>query len=531
LAALPAVFVGYLFVYPLTAILVRGLAPGGRLDGAPLLDVFSSADLRGVAWFTLWQAAASTALTLLIALPGAYVMARYRFPGRRLLRAAVTIPFVLPTVVVGTAFLALLGPGGPLGVDLRRTVWAILIAHVFYNYAVVVRTVGSFWERIDPSLEDAARVLGASRWQAFRTVTLPLLRPAIASAASIVFLFTFTSFGVILILGGLRHSTIEVEIWRQAVLLDSSIAPALAIIQLAVVGLLLIAYSRYQERRAVQFQLSSVRSAARRPDTVAARLLVSANVALMALLLGSPLAVLAYRSLRSAGGFTMDHYGDLSSSAGGSVLFVSPIEAVGNSLRFALTATIIALIVGMLAAIVITHRPGRLSRGFDSLLMLPLGTSAVTIGFGFLIALGRPVDLRTSFWIVPLAHALIAVPFVVRTAVPVLRSVRHRLREAASVLGAGPSRVWREIDLPIARRAALVGAAFAFAVSLGEFGATSFIARPDAPTLPIAIFRLLGQPGGITFGRAMALSVVLMVLTAVAVFAIERVRAGEAADF
>ena len=358
-----------------------------------------------------------------------------------------------------------------------------------------------------------------------------MLRPAIASAASIVFLFTFTSFGVILILGGLRHSTIEVEIWRQAVLLDSSIAPALAIIQLAVVGLLLIAYSRYQERRAVQFQLSSVRSAARRPDTVAARLLVSANVALMALLLGSPLAVLAYRSLRSAGGFTMDHYGDLSSSAGGSVLFVSPIEAVGNSLRFALTATIIALIVGMLAAIVITHRPGRLSRGFDSLLMLPLGTSAVTIGFGFLIALGRPVDLRTSFWIVPLAHALIAVPFVVRTAVPVLRSVRHRLREAASVLGAGPSRVWREIDLPIARRAALVGAAFAFAVSLGEFGATSFIARPDAPTLPIAIFRLLGQPGGITFGRAMALSVVLMVLTAVAVFAIERVRAGEAADF
>jgi thiamine transport system permease protein len=192
---------------------------------------------------------------------------------------------------------------------------------------------------------------------------------------------------------------------------------------------------------------------------------------------------------------------------------------------------IVALIVGMLAAVVITRRSGRLSRGFDSLLMLPLGTSAVTIGFGFLIALGHPVDLRTSFWIVPLAHALIAVPFVVRTAVPLLRSVRHRLREAAAVLGAGPGRVWREIDLPIVRRAALVGAAFAFAVSLGEFGATSFIARPNAPTLPIAIFRLLGQPGGVTFGRAMALSVVLMVLTGAAVFGIERVRAGEAADF
>jgi thiamine transport system permease protein len=531
LAALPIAFLGYFFVFPLVSILVRGLAPGGDFDGAPLIDVFTSADLRGVAWFTLWQAAASTALTLIIALPGAYVLARFRFPGRRLLRAAVTIPFVLPTVVVGTAFLALLGPGGPLGVDLRRTVWAILIAHVFYNYAVVVRTVGSFWERIDPSIEDAARVLGASRWQAFRTVTLPLLRPAIASAASIVFLFTLTSFGVILILGGLRHSTIEVEIWRQAVLLNSPIAPALAIVQLVAVGLLLWAYSRYQERRAVQFQLASVRVAARRPSTRSAKAFIAANVMAMAILLGSPLMVLIYRSLRSAGRFTFEHYGDIGDLPGSGVLLVSPTEAVGNSLRFALTAMIIAVIIGMLAASVVAYRSGRLSRGFDALLMLPLGTSAVTIGYGFLVALGRPIDLRTSFWIIPLAHALVAVPFVVRTAVPLMRSVRHRLREAAAVLGAGPGRVWREVDLPIVRRAALVGAAFALAISLGEFGATSFIARPNAPTLPIAIFRLLGQPGALTFGRAMALSVLLMALTGAAVFAIERLRSGEAADF
>ena len=532
LAALPVAFLGYFFIYPMVSILVRGLAPGGDFDGAPLLEVFTSGDLRGVAWFTLWQATASTALTLVIALPGAYVLARFRFPGRRVLRAAVTIPFVLPTVVVGTAFLALLGPDGPLGVDLRRTIWAILIAHVFFNYAVVVRTVGSFWERIDPSLEEAARVLGADRWQAFRTVTLPLLGPAIASAASIVFLFTFTSFGVILILGGLQFSTIEVEIWRQAVgLIEPSTAAALAIVQLLGVGLLLLAYSRYQERRAVQFQVASIHATARRPASRGARALVAINVAFMAVFLGTPLGVLIYRSFRSAGRFTTEFYGDLGELPGGSVLFVSPLEAVGNSLRFAVTATVIALVVGMLAAAVVAYRTGRLSRSFDALLMLPLGTSAVTIGFGFLVALGEPVDLRTSFWIIPLAHALVAVPFVVRTAVPLLRSVRHRLREAAAVLGAGPGRIWREIDLPIARRAALVGAAFAFAVSLGEFGATAFIVRPDTPTLPVAIFRLLSQPGAITFGRAMALSVILMVLTGAAVFAIERFRTGEAADF
>ena len=311
-AALPVLFLGYFFIYPLISILVVGLAPGGDFDGALLLRVFTSADIRGVAWFTLWQAVASTALTLIIGLPGAYVLARYRFRGRAFLRAAVTVPFVLPTVVVGTAFLALFGSGSPLGLDLRRTVWAILAAHIFFNYAIVVRTVGSFWERIDPSLEDAARALGADRWQAFRTVTLPLLRPAIASAASIVFLFTFTSFGVILILGDLRFATIEVEIWRQAVgLLDNSAAAALALVQLAVVALILIVYSRYQESRAVQFRLAPARLSAQRPVSRGARAFVAVNVAVMALLVGAPLGVLIYRSVRPAGGFGFDYYGDL----------------------------------------------------------------------------------------------------------------------------------------------------------------------------------------------------------------------------
>jgi thiamine transport system permease protein len=532
LAALPTLFLGYFFVWPLVAVLGEGLTSGGDFDATPIIDALRSGDIRGVVWFTFWQATASTALTLVLGLPAAYMLARYRFPGRRLIRAAVTIPFVLPTVVVGIAFIALLGPDGPLGIDLRRTIWVILIAHVFFNYAVVVRTVGSFWERIDPTLEEAARSLGATRWQAFREVTLPLLRPAIASAASIVFLFTFTSFGVILILGDLRLSTLEVEIWRQAVgLLDRPTAAALAVLQLVGVGLLLIAYSRYQEKRAVQMSIASVKATAQRPTGWKARSFVGLNLGVMAVLLGSPMAVLVMRSLRPAGRFGLDYYRGLGDLPGESVLFVPPTEAIANSLRFALAATAIALVIGLLAATVVAYRRGPVARGFDALLMLPLGTSAVTVGFGFLIALGAPVDLRASPWLIPIAHALIAVPFVVRTAAPLMRSVRHRLREAAAVLGAAPTRVWREIDLPIVRRATLVGAGFAFAVSLGEFGATAFIVRPDAPTIPIAIYRLFAQPGAATFGRAMALSAILMLLTAFAIFMIERFRAGEGADF
>ena len=178
-----------------------------------------------------------------------------------------------------------------------------------------------------------------------------------------------------------------------------------------------------------------------------------------------------------------------------------------------------------LAAAALTRRAGRLVRGFDALLMLPLGVSAVTVGFGFLITLDKPpLDLRTSWILVPLAQALVGVPFVVRTMLPVLRAVDARLREAAAVLGASPLRAWREVDFPLVRRALLVAAGFAFAVSLGEFGATVFIARPDNPTLPVAVARLLGRSGDLNYGQAMALSTVLMLVCAVSLLLLERIR-------
>ncbi|MDQ1465866.1 MAG: thiamine transport system permease protein, partial [Actinomycetota bacterium] len=192
----------------------------------------------------------------------------------------------------------------------------------------------------------------------------------------------------------------------------------------------------------------------------------------------------------------------------------------------------ISLLVGGAAAFVLARRPSRGRRALDTLLMLPLGTSAVTIGFGFLIALDRPpLDLRSSVLLVPLAHAVVAIPFVVRAVVPALRSIDPKLREAAALLGAPPARVRREVDLPIVGRAFLVAAGFAAAVSLGDFGATAFIARPDTPTVPIAIFRLLSLPGRLNFDRAMALSTVLMLLTGLVVVGLERVRVASLTEF
>ncbi|WP_251076589.1 ABC transporter permease [Streptomyces benahoarensis] len=538
LLALPLVFFALFFAYPVAAIVGRGLTDGGHWQFGRLTAVLGDPDILHVLGFTLWQAAASTGLTLLVALPGAYVFARFDFPGKQLLRAVVTVPFVLPTVVVGSAFLALVGRGGLLddlwGARLDTTVWAILLAHVFFNYAVVVRTVGGLWSQLDPRQEEAARVLGAGRFAAWRRVTLPALGPAVAAAALMVFLFTFTSFGVVQILGGPTFSTLEVEIYRQtADFLDLPTAAVLTVIQfVAVLGLLAL-HAWTVRRRETTLRLVDAARTAHRPRGGGQWALLWGTVAVIVVLLVAPLVVLVVRSFAGPDGYGTVFYTTLGSAASADSTFaVAPLDALWNSLAYGAAATAIALVVGGLAAAALTRRGGRLMRGLDALLMLPLGVSAVTVGFGFLITLDKPpLDLRSSWWLVPLAQALVGVPFVVRTMLPVLRAVDGRLREAAAVLGASPWRVWREVDLPMVRRALLIAAGFAFAVSLGEFGATVFIARPDHPTLPVAVARLLGRAGELNYGQAMALSTLLMVVCAGALLALERLRTDHSGEF
>lgn len=546
LALPPALFLAVFFAFPVLSIVALGVAPDGVPDPGALVRTWtSSSTLRVVVW-TIGLALAATTLTLLAGLPAAWVFARFRFPGKRLLRALLTVPFVLPSVVVGAAFLALLGPRSPLNalltaiagpdapqVRLDGTTIAILLASVFYNVAVVLRLVGGFWAHLDPRAEEAARVLGASPWRAFREVTWPLLRPAVLSAVSIVLLFTLTSFGIVLVLGGPGQATLEVEIWRRtALLLDLPAAAALSILQVGGVFLLLLASARAQERLAVAQRLRPAAETERAPRTRRERFLVGAVLTGLVALVGLPLLVLVERSFAVGEGYGLTAWTTLGSLPQRAGLFVPPAQAIGTSILFAFATLLVAGSLGLSAALAIGSRRGWLPQTFDALLMLPVGTSAVTVGFGFLVALDEPpLDLRTSILLIPLAHALVALPFVIRATAPVIRSIDPRLREAAAVLGASPARAWREVDAPIVARAALVGAGFAFAISLGEFGATLFIARPATPTLPVAIYRLLGLPGPLPFAQAMALATVLLILTAISVLAIERLRGSGPSPF
>lgn len=525
LAPLPLAFLAVFFIFPVVSVLYRGLVANGA-EGFG--GVVGSSRLWSVAWFTLWQAVVSTVVTLAVGLPGAAVLSRLSPGGQRWARALVTVPFTLPTVLVAGAFFEVLrvtGLDGPPW-SLRHSVWVVIAAHAFFNYAVVVRTVGSFWTGLDDREEEAARVLGAGRWATWWQVTLPRLRPAIAAASAIVFLFSFTSFGVVLVLGGPRRSTLETEIYRYAVTRgDLSVAAGLASVQLLAVLAMVIVANRLERRRPIPSRLRG------RTPGFRTRRWPLANALVAGVLLGGPILVLIERSLVDGSGYGLGNYQALTASV--RLLPVSAVTALANSFVVAGLAAGLAGLVGLCAALVVVHGRTGLSRLFDLGLTLPLGTSAVTMGFGILIALDRPpVDWRTSWWIVPVAHALVGVPFVIRSLVPVLRAIDPSTREAAAVLGASPSRVWREIDLPVGARGLVVGVGFAFAVSMGEFGATAFLPRqPDQMTAPVVLFRLLTSPGEALRGQAMALSVVLMLAVALAVVVIEAGSAGRRGAF
>lgn len=544
LYTLPLAFLAVFYVYPLTSILRVSFVSSEFGEGAWQV---AAATLRQgsvwqLVWFTTWQAALSTLLAVAAGLPMAYVFAAYSFRGKALLHALLTIPFVMPTVVVASAFLALLGSNGLLNqgltwiwgesaaqIDLEHTLALILLAHVFFNVSVIIRSVGGFWSTLNPHLAEAAAVLGAPPWQRFTLVTLPLLAPSLLASSLLVFLFCFTSFGVILILGGPTFATLEVEIYRQAVdYFNLPVAAVLTLVQMAITFTIMLGYTRLQTTASRQLRRLHKESSARTPATVRQKLVIAVAVGVTMTGLLAPLAALAWRSVSLGGELTLRYYAALGENARQSAFFVPPIAAVGNSLAYAGATLLLSLPLGLIAAYMLARPRWHIGAILDPLLLLPLGTSAVTLGFGFIVALG---PLRTSVWLVPIAHTLIALPFVVRTMLPSLRSLDRRLHEAAASLGASPLQVWRRIDAPLLWRPLLVAAAFAFAISLGEFGATLLIAQPDRPTMPMVIYRALSQPGQLNYGQALAMSTLLMLVTAAVLLVIEQFRLDGSEEF
>jgi len=548
---LPAAFLGYFFYQPLLALFNLLISPEWGFDLAQL----DWEEVWDPLWFTVLQAALSTLLTLLIGLPGAWLFSHFTFPGKKILKLLTTLPFILPTVVVAAGFNALLGPRGWINLGLMalfnlesppiqflNTFAAILTAHVFYNTTIIIRVVSSAWSRQNIRLQHAANVLGASPWRTFWEVTMPLLRPAILGAALLVFLFNFTSFGVVLMLGGAKFATLEVEIYIQALhMLNLPLAGVLSLLQLICTLVITIGHNRISGQSAHEINTHSKEITLQRPRRGWERMAVITLVITLFILLVSPLASLAVRSFikleadrgergEVRTGLTLQYYRELWFNRRGSLFYVPPITAAQNSFLFALITILITVSLGLLVAYALRQRT-LINRILDPLLMLPLGASAITLGLGFILVFNHPPFSDVEFPILlPIAHSLVALPFVVRTLSPALQSIPISLRNAARALGAPPLRVWWEVDLPLLAPSVLVSIIFALTISLGEFGASTFLSRPEYPTLPVAIYRYISQPGALNYGQALAMSTLLMLVCAGGILVVERVQP-QAKDF
>ncbi len=495
-SAITVAFVGVLVLWPLAAILRRGFAPAGSIELAAISEVLGSARSRSVLWFTVVQAGWSTLATLLVGLPAAWAVSR-PFRGRAFVLGITAAAFATPTVVMGLAWRSVLDRG----------LLAVVCAHVAFNVAVVVHVVGTAWSGMDPRPAEAARTLGASKARAWYDITLPRLRGSIAAATLLTFLFSFTSYGVIVVVGSNRQSTIESEIARLSRNLQFDRAGVLALVQLVVV--IIVATTA---RRAERTVVSETAASAGRVRSLR-RTLSALPAALVAVV---PFAVLVRRVMfvdgrPSARALAALHDVDLRVGA-------TPIRALGQSVVVAAVAVCVTMVVG-LAAIAATAGPSWIARVVDVAVIVPLGVSAVTLGYGYLITFDEaPLRLRDHWWIVPLAHAAVAVPFVVRYIRPGLRSVDASVVEAAATLGADARRRLTSVVLPLLRPAIVGAAAFAAAISLGEFGATSMLARRGEPTATSLIGQLLGRPGDAPrlAADALALALALVIVLVLA---------------
>lgn len=544
---IPLIFLALFFLYPLASIFEISFISDGVLDLSGFAEIITTHLYRNTLWFTTWQAFASTILTISLAIPCSYVFARYRFRGKALMMSLTTLPFVLPTVVVASAFSALLGENGVLNtllrhllggvhtyVDLEGTIWIILIVHVFYNFAIAFRMITGYWINQGANVEEAAQVLGSFGWRLWRDIRLPAIRPALLASFILIFIFNFTSFGVVLILGQSRFATIEVEIYLQTIaFFDLPVAGALSLVQIVTMISLMIVYSHLQ-KHATPADLRSSQSITRIPSTLREKILVKVILSLLVFLLLTPLVTLLFRSMSVENTiFSLKAYTNLFTVTNVPSLSIKPIQAVGNSLIFALVTTFVAVILGTITAFLLMVRRRSWTRWLDPLFMLPLATSAVTLGFGFIVAFDTPpLNLRTSPILIPLAHILVATPFVVRSVLPALQNIPHNISESAQVLGASSTTILRYVTLPLISRGMIVGATFAFTISMGEFGASLFIARPEIPpTIPIVIYRLLNYPIAGAYEVALAMSVILMSVCATGFILMERLRTVGVGEF
>ncbi|MDA3808979.1 MAG: iron ABC transporter permease [Spirochaetaceae bacterium] len=533
-------FLLIIFYIPLSGILIKGVQnENGQFSFLGIWGIISSTYYIKIIFFTFFQALVSTLLSVAIGIPGAWILSHYKFPGKKLLKAVITIPFILPSILVVLGFVLFFGNNGLLNQTLSALGFgnlkilysfkAIIIAHIFYNFPIAIRIIASLWGKIPESQMMAAKSLGAGKVRVFRTITLHQIMPAILTSAMIIFIYCFMSFAIILVLGGgPERSTIEVEVYRLAkVSLDYNKGSSLALIQSSLTLFFMFLYSSLEKLKNYEEKLlpSSNPEKYRLKLDLKSFFIIFYFIFVLLLIIAPLLSVVleSFKESRSLSGnshFSLYWYKQIFDRGNSGTYSKVAFNSLKNSLFYAFFTVLLTIPVSTLVSWLITRKKLKFPGLTELFFLLPLGISSVILGLSYMrLSNILPVYFRGNATLVVLAHTVIALPLVIKPILSIFRKVKISLREAALNLGATGFRAFWDIELPLIKSGLLTGATFAFAVSIGEMNATLMLAQPGTTTLPISIYRLISS---YKFYGACALGTILMLICLLAFLAIEK---------
>ncbi|MBR1938404.1 MAG: iron ABC transporter permease [Spirochaetales bacterium] len=527
ISILPLLILILVFFLPLYQNLRMAFIEEGSFTIERVEECFQSAYNRQILLFTLKQAALSSLFSILFALPGAYLFSNYRFTLRKLILSISNLCFFLPSILVVLGFVIFYGNSGVLNTLLMKMMKtsepplkilysfkAIILAHVFLNFPIALSLITDTWSHLSQNQENASLSMGASGLGTFIRVTLPRILPVILSAALLIFLFCFTSFSIILVLGGgPQFTTIEVEIYRlNNIVLDQEKAAALSVYSFTMNLICLTIYLLFSSlfKNKEKNRISRLR----RPTSRLTYLAISLYILLMLIFFFSPLVSIVWRSFYSTSqrygtGYTTRAYRELFGLES-SIALANTLDAIMNSIQIAILSACVSTIISLCLALWISKR--RKGGIFELLSMLPMAISSVTLGLGYSILRANISEdsILSGPVLVILAHTVIILPFCLRTLLPVLRSQNENKLNAAYTMGYGVMKASFDIEIPTIKSSIIRAFIFAFALSMGEVNATLTLARGKVSTLPLQIYRLINS---YNYQSACAVGTILITIT------------------
>jgi len=532
-------YILFFFYYPLIMISKDAVYNDYGFTLEYISSIFYDASIVSSIVFSFWEALISVFLSLLIGIPVAYIITKYDFKGKNALVSIMMVPFILPGVVVAYAILTLYGVNGyftqlmrnffGFEIILGQGLPGIFIAHVFYNAPLAALIISSLWKRIDPELEYAADVLGSGGIDKFFRLTLPLISPGILSASLIIFIFCFTSFEIILILGGAIYRTMEVEIYTlYLAFFDFHRAAALSLLQLFIISLVTFMYLRVLERvtevrKIGRSEIMEVKNfiSSYKDLLNPKKILILLYLVFFSLFMILPIVIIFISSIIDPITKRISPMGwiTLFSWTYNTFLGAPPIIAPINTLMYSIIASALVFIISMISARFLYDKK-HISIIYGVLIFIPVATSRITLGLGMISTFGLSgilfIDPRP---LIIIAHTIIAYPFATRTVLNGYSKIDPDLIDISDILGASKLIRFIKVELPLLKPSLATSLVLAFAISAGEFAATNLLYRSSYATLTVFLYLMIGARKFLAAGAAAAL---LSLITFVAFFVITR---------